>query len=105
MLIAVGSADKCIYTLIFEDGEYVKNDMLKLENGVPCSINFSQDSKKIVICTSQRKLLLLDPATRQLFYKPDDLTNHMWLDWVSRYPCPTKQSIPTFMPICLCNNS
>ncbi len=34
----------------------------RLENGFPVAVNFSEDSTKIVICTNQRKLLLLDPS-------------------------------------------
>ena len=42
----------------------MKLSALKIEKcGFPISIAFSDDSKKIVINTSQRKLLLLDPST------------------------------------------
>ena len=92
MLITVASFDKCVYTLKFIDGEYVKSYQSKLDNGVPVSLNFSQDAKKIIICTNQRKLLLLDPVTQQLFYKSDDLANYLWSDWVGRYPLPQKST-------------
>ena len=88
MLLTVASFDKCVYTLKFVDGEYVKSYQSKLDNGVPVSLNFSHDAKKIIICTNQRKLLLLDPVTQQLFYKSDDLANYLWSDWVGRYPLP-----------------
>lgn len=74
LLIAAASADKNIYLFQFADGDYQKLTACKLENGVPVSVNFSEDSKKIVICTNQRKLLLLDPVTFQLFFRAEDLT-------------------------------
>jgi WD40 repeat protein len=68
-LIAVASTDKNIYLLQFQDNDYVALAACRLENGFPVSINFSEDSSKIVICTNQRKLLLLDPATFSSYSK------------------------------------
>lgn len=62
-LLASASSDKHIYLFQYSDGDYVKLAACKLENGFPVSVNFSEDSKKIVVCTNQRKLLLLDPTT------------------------------------------
>jgi len=62
-LIAAASQDKYIYLFQLNEGEYVKLAGCRLENGVPISVNFSEDSKKIVIVTNERKLLLLDPVT------------------------------------------
>ena len=61
--IAVGSSDKHIYLFQFQDGDFVKLAACRLDNGFPVSLNYSEDSKRIVICTNQRKLLLLDPVT------------------------------------------
>jgi len=62
-LIAVASSDKNVYLLTYKDNDYVALAACRLENGFPISLNFSEDSAKIVICTNQRKLLLLDPAS------------------------------------------
>jgi hypothetical protein len=53
----------------------VKLAAVKLENGFPISVNFSYDSKKIVVCTNQRKLIMLDPSTFLLMFKPEDLSH------------------------------
>ena len=62
-LIAVGSSDKHLYLFQFNDGDFVKLAACRLDTGFPVALNFSEDSKRIVICTNQRKLLLLDPVT------------------------------------------
>ena len=51
-LIAVASSDKHIYLFQFSDGDYVKMAACRLDNGFPVSVNFSEDSKRIVICTN-----------------------------------------------------
>jgi len=73
-LIAVASGDKHIYLFQYSDGDYVKLAACRLENGFPVAVNFSEDSKKVVICTNQRKLLLLDPTTFQLMFRVEDLS-------------------------------
>jgi len=62
VLIAVASADKNVYLLQYQDNDYHALVACRLENGFPVALNFCEDSSKIVICTNQRKLLLLDPA-------------------------------------------
>ena len=62
-LIAVASSDKHVYLFQYNDQDFVKLAACRLENGYPVAVNFSEDSKKIVICTNQRKLLMLDPVS------------------------------------------
>jgi len=50
----------------YSEGDFVPNSACKLENGWPVSINFSEDSKKIVVQTNLRKLLVLDPVNLDL---------------------------------------
>ena len=52
----------------------MKRAACKLENGFAVAINFSEDSKKLVVCTNQRKLLMLDPLSFQLMFKVEDLS-------------------------------
>jgi WD40 repeat protein len=52
LLLAAASTDKNIYLFQFQDGDYKKLSACKLENGIPVSVNFSEDGKKIVICTN-----------------------------------------------------
>lgn len=103
--MAAASNDKNIYLFTYKDGDYQKLSACKLDNGIPVSVNFSEDSKKIVICTNQRKLLLLDPSTFQLFFRAEDLTHHLWSNWVGRYPLNTKGQNTNYIPICLGNTS
>lgn len=77
----------------------------KLENGYPVSLNFSEDSSKIVINTNLRKLLILDPKNFMLMYKPDDLSSCFWSSWLSRFPIFTKSVNSPMMPITLANQS
>lgn len=51
-LIAVASSDKHIYLFQFSDGDYVKLAACRLDNGFPVGLNFSEDSRRIVICTN-----------------------------------------------------
>lgn len=79
---------------------------VKLENGFPISINFSYDSRKIVVSTNQRKLILLDPQSFILMFKPEDLSHQFWSHWIGRYPLVTKsQNVGGLIPICLGNKS
>ncbi len=91
MLIAVASQDKNVYLLQYQDNDYQALVACRLENGFPVSLNFSEDSSKIVICTNQRKLLLLDTSNFQLFFKIDDVAQYFWSTWIGRYPLITKQ--------------
>ncbi len=69
-------------------------------------MNFSYDSKKIVVCTNQRKLIMLDPATFLLMFKPEELSVQFWSQWSGRYPLVTKtQSAGGYVPICLGHKS
>ena len=52
LLLAAASSDKNVYLFQYQDGDYIKMHACKLENGYPISVNFSYDSKKIVICTN-----------------------------------------------------
>jgi WD40 repeat protein len=55
-LIAAASIDKNIYLLKYSEGggggEYNALAACRLENGFPVSLNFSEDSQRIVICTN-----------------------------------------------------
>lgn len=104
-MIAGASLDKCIYLLKYHDGDYQALAACKVENGFPVSINFSEDSSKIVINTNQRKLMLLDPVTFEFMYKPDDLSTCFWSHWVSKYPLITKSPKSIMMPMVLGNQS
>jgi hypothetical protein len=90
----------------FEDGDYHASKACGLENGFPVSLNFSEDSKKLVIGTNLRKLLVLDPETEMLQYKSEDLSSCFWSTWLSRFPTITKdvQRAP-MMPITIGNSS
>ena len=90
--LAAASSDCHVYLFQLSDGDYVKQIGLKLESGFPVSLCFSDDSKKICINTSQRKLLLLDVQTYQLLYKVEDLAQSFWSSWSGRYPLVTKSS-------------
>lgn len=82
LLMAAASLDKQIYLFKYNDSDYAKLAAVKLENGFPVALNFSYDSQKIVICTNQRKLILLDPVTFQLKFKPEDLSVQFWNQWI-----------------------
>ena len=86
-------------------GEYVRMASCRLENGAPVSINFSEDSKKIVICTNQRKLLILDPEKFNLMFKVAEIEACFWSSWVGRYALVTKSSNAALLPIALGNVS
>jgi hypothetical protein len=104
-MIAAASVDKNIYLLKFHDGEYIALAACKLENGFPLSLNFSEDSTRIVISTNQRKLLVLDPTNFMLMYKPEDLSLCFWSSWQSKFPLVTKKANSQMMPIALGNQS
>jgi len=104
-LLAAASLDKHIYILRYREGDYVPNSACKLENGFPVSINFSQDSNKIVINSNLRKLLVLDPVSLDLMYKPEDLSSCFWSHWNSKFPTITKTANSPMMPIVLGNVS
>ena len=67
-----------MYILEFVETEYKALAACKLENGFPVALNFSEDNKKIIIKTNQRKLLVLDPANFMLQYKQEDIEAHFW---------------------------
>jgi len=104
-ILAIGSIDKHIYLFQFNDGDYVKLAACRLDNGFPISLNFSEDSRRIVICTNQRKLLLLDPTTFQLMFRVEDLSQCFWSTWLGRYPLVTKASNSNLLPIAVGNVS
>ena len=104
-VIAVASTDKNVYLLQYQDSDYIALAACRLENGFPVSLNFSEDSTKVVICTNQRKLLLLDPATFQLLFKVEDVAVNFWSTWVGRYPLITKSPTTAMIPIALGNLS
>ena len=104
-LIAAASLDKNIYLLKYSEGEYQALAACKLENGFPVSLNFSEDSQRIVISTNQRKLLVLDPTNFLLMYKPDDLSQCFWSSWQSKFTLITKATNSLMMPIILGNQS
>ena len=61
-----------------------------MENGYPVSINFSEDSKMIVVTTNHRKLVVLDPYKFLFFYKPEDLSASFWSSYNSKFPLISK---------------
>lgn len=77
----------------------------RLDNGFPVALSFSEDSKRLVICTNQRKLLLLDPATFQPMFRVEDLSQCYWSTWLGRYPLVTKSASSNLLPISLGNYS
>ena len=77
----------------------------RLDNGFPVALNFSEDSKRLVICTNQRKLLLLDPVTFSLMFRVEDLSQCYWSMWLGRYPLVTKAANSNLLPISLGNLS
>jgi|TARA_B110000285_G_C15122331_1_gene617975 hypothetical protein len=91
--------------LKYHEGDYTALAACKLENGFPVSINFSEDSSRIVISTNQRKLLVLEPTHFQLMYKPEEISQCFWSSWLSKYPLITKSANTTMMPIALGNLS
>lgn len=97
--------DKYVYLLTFTDGTYVALAACKLENGFAVSLNFSEDSSKIVINTNQRKLLVLDPVSFMLMYKPEDLSSTFWSSYLARFPLISKSTNSQMMPIALGNLS
>lgn len=50
--IAAACQDKQVYIMNFHDGDYHASKACQLENGFPVAINFSEDSKKLVISTN-----------------------------------------------------
>jgi WD40 repeat protein len=104
-ILAAASLDQHIYILRYSDGDYVPNSACALEQGFPVSINFSEDSSKLVINSNQRKLLVLDPNTLDLLFKKEDLQNCLWTRWNSKYPTITKTANSPMMPIVLGNES
>jgi WD40 repeat protein len=103
--VAVASSDKHIYLFQYQDGDYQKLAACRLENGFPVAVNFSEDSKKVVICTNQRKLLLLDPVTFQLMFRVEDLAQYFWSSFNGRYPLVTKSANSSMVPFALGHNS
>ena len=101
----MASSDKHIYLFQFSDGDYVKLAACRLDNGFPVGLNFSEDSRRIVICTNQRKLLLLDPTTFQLMFRVEDLSQCFWSTFLGRYPLVTKAAASNLLPIALGNVS
>lgn len=104
-LIAAASLDKYIYLLKYYEGDYTALAACKLENGFPVSLNFSEDSSKIVINTNQRKLLVLDPKNFELLYKPEDISSCFWSSWISKFSLITKSTTSIMLPIVLGNVS
>lgn len=56
-----------------------------------------------MICTNQRKLLLLDPSTFTLLFKVEEVATCFWSSWVGRYPLITKSPTTAMCPIALGN--
>ena len=54
------------------------------------ALNFSENSKRILIHTNLRKVLLLDPIDFQLLYLVDDIACYFWSEWIGRFPLVTK---------------
>ena len=104
-LIAAASLDKNVYLMKYHENNYTALAACKIDNGFPVSLNFSEDSSKIVINTNQRKLLVLDPSSFMLQYKPEDLSQVFWSSWISKFPLITKSLSSTMMPIVLGNLS
>ena len=51
-LIAAASLDKNVYLMKYHENNYVALAACKIDNGFPVSLNFSEDSSKIVINTN-----------------------------------------------------
>lgn len=102
-LIAVASVDKHIYIFQFQDGDFVKLAACRLDKGFPVSLTFSEDSKRIVICTNGRKLCLLDPVTFTLMFRVEDICSCYWSSWLGRYPLVTSAANSNLLPISLGN--
>ena len=91
--------------LKYYEWDYTALAACKLENGFPVSLNFSEDSSKIVISTNQRKLLVLDPKNFELLYKPEDISSCFWSSWISKFSLITKSTTSIMLPIVLGNVS
>lgn len=52
-----------------------------------------------------RKLLVLDPETLELMYKPEDLQKTFWSSWNSKFPTLTKTANSPMMPMVVGNSS
>jgi len=104
-LIAVASTDKHIYVLRYEDNDYIASAACRMENGFPVGLDFSDDSTKVVVCTNQRKLLLMDSTNYTLLYQIEDVANNFWSTWQGRYPLITKQATSSMVPITIGNRS
>ena len=106
-LIAVASTDKNVYLLVFEENDYVALAAcyLQTDKSFPVAVNFSADSSKVVICTNQRRLMMLDPYTQQFIYKFEEVKQTLWTSWIGRYPLITKSTNTGMISVCLGNNS
>ena len=89
-LLAAACSDKFIYLFQLNDNDFVKLQGCKLESGFPVSLNFSKDSKKILVTTNLRKMLLLDPGSYTILTRVEDICQCFWEQWVGRYALVTK---------------
>ena len=97
----MASSDRNVYLFQFNEGDYVKLTAIRLDQGFPVSITFSEDSKRIVVCTNQRKLILIDPVTFQPMFRVEDLAQCFWSTWNGKYPLVPKAQNSNLLPMSL----
>lgn len=104
-MLAAASPDQNVYLMKYFDGEYTALAACKIANGFPVALNFSENSKRILIHTNLRKVLLLDPVDFELLYQVDDVANYFWSEWIGRFPLVTKSPKTQLTPVSLGNLS
>lgn len=90
-----------MYLLEFKDNEYQPLVGIKIENGYPISLTFSEDSTKILITTNKRQLLLLDPRNYELMSRIEDVIQVYWNGWNGRFSLVTKNNKSEMIPVTL----
>lgn len=85
------------------EGNYTALAACKIANGFAISLNFSDDSSKIIITTNRRKMLMLDPVSFLLEYTPEEISQQFWSNFVGKFMSLPKSPNSFMMPIVLGN--
>jgi len=87
------------------EGEYTALAACKIQNGYPVALNFSENSRRILVHTNLRKILMLDPIDFILSYKVEEICNYFWSEWIGRFPLVTKSPNSELIPVTIGNLS
>lgn len=68
-------------TLISVRGSKWASKQARLEEGVPISVEFSEDNRKLLVCSNKRKIRMMDTRNIDANFQAQEVAHQFWDRW------------------------